>query len=251
MNTANEVTSKPVLPYRMRNFHSIETNEKYRRADPVSTGTEDMNSTCAAAAADGTYGAIRPSLVKNVVLGVLAKVEEFVRAGKTVVFGDYFRCKGCFSGGMDPVTGRPTKDTVYRVRMTPLKKMIIPVSEFELECVESEIPLPSIISITSTGLKATKDALVRGKDGCIAGRNLYFDAAQGDTLTVSYVEDGETQTVSITPTDLDSVCFRFKWPAALAEVPDGTELKFRLSTRCGIAGGAFALADRTAVLVAG
>ena len=251
MNTMNEVNTKTKLFYRMQDFYSIETNGKYKRAVPATTGTVYLEDVCEYTAADGTYGAIRPSLIRNIVLGLMANVRKLICEGKTVVIDDYFRGRGYFSGAMDPVTGKPTKDTVFRVRMTPLKKMLVPVSEFELECLDTEVPNPVITSITSTGLRVTKDVLVRGKDGCIAGRNLYFDAAQGDTLTVSYVEEGETQSVAITPSDLDSVCFRFKWPAALAEVPDGTELTFRLSTRCGVAGGALITAERKVVLAAG
>lgn len=251
MNAMNEVTGKPTLTYMMKTFHNIETRELYRRAAPVSTGVVGLDELCDAIAADGTYGAIRASLVKNVALGLFAKAKACVCAGKTVVFDDYFRCRGWFSGGMDPVSGKPTKDTLYRARMIPLTNMLIPVSEFDLVCSESDIQSPAITSITSSGLKVEKDTLVKGKDVCIAGRNLYYDAAQGDALTVGYVVQGEMQSLAITPTDLDSVCFRLKWPAALDEVPAGTELTFTLSTRCGVEDGAVVKAVRKAVLAAG
>ena len=153
-------------------------------------------------------------------------------------------------GGIDPVTGKPTGGTTYRVRATPLREMQAPVSEFELTNVATGAPEPTLTTLTSCDPKAVKDVLTRGKDIRIVGRNLRFNAARGDRLTLTYTEEGEERTVDLTPSEVDIVSFRVPWPQGLAEIAAGTAVLVSLSTRADDAKGAVSVASRKAVIAA-
>lgn len=244
-----DTVAKSPLSYTLRTFTNMETNQPYRRAVPIATGVETLNSLCAAVVEDGTYGAAKLTLLRNHVMAILEKARSAIKSGKTVILDDYLRLKGTFVNDIDPVTGKPGKDTVYRVRATSLRKLQFPVSDFELTNVESDGSLPAITSVLNIGLTAKKDVLIRGKDIILAGRNLYFDAAQGDTLMVSFLEDGERQSISLSPSEIAPAMIRVPWPAALAEVESGTEVSFTLSTRRGKENGVFTPISRKATLV--
>ncbi len=238
------------LSYTPRIFTNLETGEPYRRASLVPSGTEDTRSICAAVARDGTYGAAKTELIKNYVTAFLQEVRNALWQGKTVTIDGYFRLRGSFVGGIDPVTGKPTGGTMYRVRATPLKEMQAPVSEFELTNVATGAPEPTLTTLTSCDPEAVKDVLTRGKDIRIVGRNLRFNANRGDRLTLTYAEEGEERAVEFTPSEVDIVSFRVPWPQGLAEIAAGTAVLVSLATRAEDAKGAVSVASRKAVIAA-
>lgn len=245
---ANEGMNR--LSYTPRIFTNLETGEPYRRACLVPSGTEDTRSICAAVARDGTYGAIKTELLVNYVTAFLQKARTALWQGKTVTIDGYFRLRGSFVGGIDPVTGKPTGGTTYRVRATPLREMQAPVSEFELTNVATGAPEPTLTTLTSCDPEAVKDVLTRGKDIRIVGRNLRFNAARGDRLTLTCTEEGEERTVELTPSEVDIVSLRVPWPQGLSEIAAGTAVLVSLSTRAEDAKGAVSVASRKAVVAA-
>lgn len=236
------------LNYQMRSFNNITTNQVEQHADPVATGVMNLDALCNMIAEDGGYLRGKASYVRSTAIALLEGIQKAMCEGKTVILDDYLRLRGSFTN-LDPETRRPGKDTIYRVRATPLKNFQFRVENlFKLTCVESSVPAPAIVNVTICTLGGTKDVFLKGKDIRISGRNLYFDAKMGDTLTVSYEEEGETQSISLTPSEVDETCMRIPFPAALAEVPTGTVCTFTLTTRRGIENGVVFTEPRKATL---
>lgn len=90
----------------------------------------------------------------------------------------------------------------------------------------------SIIRVATVGADAS-GVITKGKPFMVIGTNLQYIA--GDSVEISYVEDGETQSVAITPTESDVSHMTFAWPVALAEVDPETELTITFRTRGGVA----------------
>ena len=94
------------------------------------------------------------------------------------------------------------------------------------------VTVTSVLSVGGT----EEDVLTKGKPFCVYGENLAFDAAAGDAVEVSWTdEDGETQSVALSPKVSDLRHMEFGWPSALAEVEPGTTLTLTFRTRGGIA----------------
>ena len=91
----------------------------------------------------------------------------------------------------------------------------------------------TIDKVMSVGC-ASDGTIVKTKKIRAVGVNTEFDAAIGDTVTVEWTEDGEAKSVALSPAEQDDTCLTFDWPAALDDVPDGTDLTFVFSTRIGI-----------------
>ena len=225
------------LSYAPKTFTNLETREHYRRPWLVSSGMEDTRSICATVARDGTYGAAKTEPIKNYVTAFLQETRNALWQGKTVTIDGYFRLRGSFVGGIDPVTGKPTGGTTYRVRATPLREVQAPVSEFELTNVTAGAPAPVLTTLTSCDPKAVKDVLTRGKDIRIVGRNLRFNVDRGDKLTLTYAEEGEERVVDL----------RVPWPQGLSEI---AAVLVSLSTRADDAKGAVSVASRKVVVAA-
>ena len=236
------------LNYQMRSFNNITTNQVEQHAEPVATGVMNLDALCNMIAEDGGYLRGKASYVRSTAIALLEAIQKALCEGKTVILDDYLRLKGSFAN-LDPETRRPVKDTLYRIRVSPLKNFQFRVEKlFRLTCVEGSVPAPAIVNVTICTLGGTKDVIHKGKDIRISGRNLYFDAAMGDTLTVSYEEEGENQSIALTPTEVDETCMRIAFPAALSEVPAGTVLTFTLTTRRGVENGVVFSAPRKATL---
>ena len=91
----------------------------------------------------------------------------------------------------------------------------------------------TIDKVMSVGC-ASDGTIVKTKKIRAVGVNTEFDAAIGDTVTVEWTEDGEAKSVALSPAEQDDTCLTFDWPAALDDVPDGTDVTFVFSTRIGI-----------------
>lgn len=92
----------------------------------------------------------------------------------------------------------------------------------------------TVSSIMSVG-SVNDGAIRKGREIRVAGKNLQFDAALGDTVEVVYSENGEENSLVLTPRSSDELCLSFDWPEALTNVASGTVLTFVFKTRGGIA----------------
>ena len=92
----------------------------------------------------------------------------------------------------------------------------------------------TVSSIMSVG-SVNDGAIRKAREIRVAGKNLQFDAALGDTVEVVYSENGEENSLVLTPRSSDELCLSFDWPEALTNVASGTVLTFVFKTRGGIA----------------
>lgn len=239
------------LGYTKKSYVNLVTKTPFERAEPVPTGVADVTALSQMIAEDGGYLRGKQTYIKSCIYAVLAGIDKAIRDGKTVVLDGYFKLRGTFVN-LDPETGKPTRETVYKVRALPLDRMQFKASTaFNLSYVGSTTPSPDITDIRVCGaMDSKKDVLVQGKDIRLSGRNLYFNAAQGDTLTLSFAEEGEERSISVTPTEVEPTCMKIPFPATLAEVEAGTIINFTLSTRRGVENGSFKTDSRKATLAA-
>lgn len=246
----SDATNKVTLNYQLRSFWNIDTKKPYMRGVPVPNGVMDLEAIAAMMAEDGGYLRGKQDYIAGELRSFCAAIKKVIREGKTVVLGDLLRLRGGFDG-LDPETGRPTRDTVYRVQATPLKGAQFKVSDaFTLVKADTDVALPVFTNVTTCTLGARKDVVVKGQAVRIYGRNLFYSAEQGDTLTLSYKTDGEVQMTEVTPAEVEGGALKLAFPQALAEVADGTELTFTLATHRGDADGSVVTASRKATLQA-
>lgn len=87
--------------------------------------------------------------------------------------------------------------------------------------------------ITYEGSTGAVGVIGRGKGIVVTGLNCQW--LDGDACTLAWTDGaGERQSAGITPTGSSVTEMRFAWPAALAEVADGTEIEIAFLTRGGI-----------------
>lgn len=90
----------------------------------------------------------------------------------------------------------------------------------------------SIIRVATVGADVS-GVITKGKPFMVIGTNLQY--LPGDSVTISYIEEDEELSLTITPKESDINHLSFDWPAGLSEVEAGTELKILFKTRGGVA----------------
>lgn len=243
-------TEKVQLTYGVRTVGNIITGETTRRAFPIANGSIGLDRFCKILSTDYGLMAGRESHIRGTITSILNAVLEEMKKGQTVTFDNYLRFRPSFRGPVDAETGKPSAETELCVTVQTLKRMKLEIGSFDLINRDKSAALPKITEIYACLLGAERDKIVRSKDFQLSGRNLYFDAAMGDTVTLSFkAEDDEMQSISATPTECNPASMRFTFPAALAEVEDGTPIEITLRTRMGVADGVLSSTSRTAILV--
>ena len=248
MSTAT--IEKVLLYYGIRNTGSLTTGEKTKRA--YLEQKEIVNLMRLGKIMSGDHGRMagREDHVRSSAVAICESIHDELAKGNTVLIDDYLRFTPTLRKKVDPETGRPTEESELGVAVQVLRKMKLDIKEFQLVDRDKDSVEPKFTEAYTVQLGAVRDQIVRGKEFRLCGRNLYFDAAMGDTVTLSYVDEGEAQSFTITPTECDPSGLRFAFPAALAEVPDGTELEATLRTRMGVKDGVFSTTSRKIILVA-
>ena len=122
------------------------------------------------------------------------------------------------------------------------------MSDFSWTNVEDSGVIPKVEMILSPGGKPWE--AVKTKGILATGRNLFFNAAKGDTATITWGEGEAATTINVTPTESDYSHMLFAWPTELAEVAAGTKLTFSFRTCAGIEDGAVYQVTKVATLVA-
>lgn len=134
------------------------------------------------------------------------------------------------------------------VVITALQDLKSDWTKFSWTNVEDSGVIPKVEMILSPGGKPWEAVKTRGI--LVTGRNLFFDAAKGDTATISWGERASAQSITVAPTESDYSHMLFAWPTALAEVEAGTKLTFSFRTCAGIEGGAVYQVTKVVTLVA-
>lgn len=241
---------KTLMNYNRTTCNDVRTGAKTLRPRLCSNGTVTSKVLSGSISADYGLRAGKPSHVLENITMTFEGITEWLRKGYRVNIESFGTFSLSARGPVDPDTGKPTAETKIRVIFTPQEYMTFDTDSFELSDNAGSEGNPWISSVRATQLKAESGRIVRDVDTRLSGSNLYFDAAQGDKLTISYVDEGEAQSISITPDEVDSSSVRFKFPVALKEVPAGTALTVTLETHMGEgADAAIRRCSRKAVLV--
>lgn len=241
-------TTKFPLPYYINEIINVSTGEKTKRAFPLVNDVIAMDRFCDKMSGDYGRMAGKPSHVKGMICGMMDNILEELEQGNAVSLGEYLKFTPTLRGPVDPETGKPNENTTVGISITPLKKMKLSIENFTLVNRDGESVEPKFTAVYACSLNAAKDVIVKGESFQILGRNIYFDAETGDTVTVGFAEGGEATSITVTPTECNPGAMKFAFPAALAEVADGTELEITLRTHRGVKDSAVSMTSRKAVL---
>ncbi len=177
--------------------------------------------------------------------GFIQAMQDRALAGYSINVNDWFIISGRLKGTVDE-TRQLTSDNKYHVTITATKDLKASIKNFNWQRVDEGVII-KVESITSPGGK--KGEITKTKAIVVNGKNLAFDAAWGDNVTVAWL-DGETEnTLDLTPSEQSETYLLFDWPTELADVAAGTELVFSFRLH-GAEGEAEQMGRLTATLVA-
>ena len=179
--------------------------------------------------------------------GFIEAIQQLGKDGKAVNLNNWLRVHAELTGQLDE-TRQLTDANELHVVITALQDLKSDWTRFSWTNIDDSGIIPKIDTILSPGGKPWEVVKTRGI--LATGRNLYFDTAKGDTVTISWGEGASVQTIAVTPTESDYSHMLFAWPTALADVEPGTKLTFTFRTCAGIAGGAVYPMTKAATLVA-
>lgn len=178
--------------------------------------------------------------------GFIQAMQDRAKAGYSINVNDWFIIGGRLKGSVDG-TGTLTAKNSYHVTITASKDLKVDFDNFSWTNVGNDGKSMKVESITSPNGK--KDQVIDTKDIVANGKGLSFDAARGDSVTVSWKEAEETKSLSLEPTEQSETYLRFAWPEGLSGVAEGTVLSF-VFTLHGSSDGADRISAREATLVA-
>jgi len=158
----------------------------------------------------------------------------------------WFYIGGNITGTVDD-SGNLTPANQYRVNMRPAKDMKIDIDNFAFTNIGAGGIKAKVEHLSWIG--SPKDLqLKKGEPFQATGKNLAWST--GCTATLTYVlADASVHTLSITPTESDFSHMKFAWPAALDDVPAGTEIVASFRLRGGNPDGPAMPTGKTVTLV--
>ena len=240
------MSTKPQMKFRVVQGHNPRTGGTIQRPQIVDRETYYMNQVVDFAK---NAGYIRGQLedLKGNANGLIEAVKKLGQMGKAVNLNNWLRIHAELTGTVGE-SRQLTDENELRVRITTLSDLKANVSDFSWQNVEDSGVIPKVEMILSPGGKPWEAVKTRGI--LVTGRNLFFDAAKGDTATISWGEGASAQSINVTPTEAYYSHMLFAWPTALADVEAGTKLTFSFRTCAGIEGGSVYQITKIVTLVA-
>lgn len=237
---------KPTLKYRVVQGRNPRTGETLMR--PVITAREsyDLDQVVAYAL---NAGYVRGQFhdMRGALNGLIEAVQQLGREGKSVCLNNWMRIHGELTGTVGE-SRQLTSANELRVSITALTDLKGDVGAFSWQNVDESAAAPKVDTVAYVGA-AKSGEVKKSAPILVTGRNLAYSAAIGDSVTVGWTQDGEATSVTVSPTESDYAHMRLAWPAALDEVPAGTELTLTLKLHGGVEGGAVMTAVKTAKLI--
>ena len=239
------MSTKPQMKFRVVQGHNPRTGGTIQRPQIVDRETYYMNQVVDFAK---NAGYIRGQLedLKGNANGLIEAVKKLGQMGKAVNLNNWLRIHAELTGTVGE-SRQLTDENELRVRITTLSDLKANVSDFSWQNVEDSGVIPKVEMILSPGGKPWEAVKTRGI--LVTGRNLFFDAAKGDTATISWGEGASAQSITVTPTEADYSHMLFAWPTALADVEAGTKLTFSFRLCGGVEGGPIYPLTKNATLV--
>ncbi len=243
------MSTKTLLKYQIGIIGTTQAGEKSKRAFPIINQTVSMDQFCNQLAADDGLLIGCETQIKGFLTSVLVKINEELKKGNAVSFGNYLRFAPTIRGKVDPDSGKPTSETKMGVAVLPLKNMQLNIEEFSLVDASGESLTPKISFLRSWASGAQVDQLAKGSTFSLVGKNLYYSAEMGDTIILKYSVDGEEKIIPVAPNFSSTELMNFAFPTELESVSEGTEIEITLRTRSGVEDGPFSSASRIVTLV--
>ena len=217
------MSDKPKMYYCVRTTPNPITNEISFVPFVVERKTLSLSELVAYAKAAGYMRGQQKDL-EGLVNGFIEAMRDRAKEGYSIDMNDWFLVKGYLRGKLNDAQ-RLGANNEYRVRIKTKKELKVSIDEFSWVCVDSEKPM----HITGIFGTAGQSGVINPNGAIVAnGTNLAY--TPGDSLTMSWSDDGAEKTVTCTHAKLNSdLAVEFKWPTK-TEIPEGTEvtLTFRL-----------------------
>lgn len=155
--------------------------------------------------------------------GFIEAMQNRAEAGYTVNVNDWFIISGDLAGQVGE-DRQLTSANTYHINIRTSKALKVGIENFSWSR-EDEAALMRLESLTSP--HGNKGEVTADKDIVANGRNVFFDAAKGDTATFVYVDDatGEPVELAALPSELSETYLRFAAIPALEGARAGSSLK--------------------------
>lgn len=240
------MSTKPQMKYRVVQGRNPRTGGTIQRPQIVERETYYLDQVVEYAL---NAGYVRGQFhdMRGALNGFIEAIQQLGKDGKAVNLNNWLRVHAELTGQVGESRQLSDANELHVV-ITALQDLKSDWTKFSWTNVEDSGVIPKIDTILSPGGKLWE--VVKTKGILATGRNLFFDAAKGDTATISWGEGESAQTISITPSESDYSHMLFAWPTALADVEPGTKLTFSFRTCAGIEGGAVYPMTKVATLVA-
>ena len=238
------MNTKPSMKYRVVGGRNPQTGNPLFR--PVVTDRETMYlDQVVQYALNAGYVRGQFHDMRGALNGFIEAIQQLGRDGKAVNLNNWLRIHAELTGTVGE-NRQLTERNEMNVNITALHDLKCDWRDFSWTNVDDTGAIPKIDTILSLGGKPSE--LIKSKSIRLTGKNLYFDAEMGDTVTLTWIEDEEEKTAFVTPTESDYSHMLLPWPAELDDVEDGTKITFTLRTHAGIEDGALQTASKTAVI---
>ena len=156
--------------------------------------------------------------LEGLVNGFIEAMRDRAKAGYSIAVNDWFLVKGYLKGKLDE-TQRLGANNEYCVGIKTKKELKLSIDNFSWTCVDSEKPM----HITGIFGAAGQSGVIN-PNGAIVANGTNLACIPGDTLTLSWVEDGLEKTIVSTQSKCNSdLAVEFAWPKK-TEISEGTEV---------------------------
>ena len=238
------MNTKPSMKYRVVGGRNPQTGSPLFR--PVVTDRETMYlDQVVQYALNAGYVRGQFHDMRGALNGFIEAIQQLGRDGKAVNLNNWLRIHAELTGTVGE-NRQLTERNEMNVNITALNDLKCDWRDFSWTNVDDTGAIPKIDTILSLGGKPSE--LIKSKSIRLTGKNLYFDAEMGDTVTLTWIEGEEEKTAMVTPSESDYSHMLLPWPAELDDVEAGTKITFTLRTHAGIEDGALQSASKTAVI---
>ncbi len=238
------MNTKPSMKYRVVGGRNPQTGSPLFR--PVVTDRETMYlDQVVQYALNAGYVRGQFHDMRGALNGFIEAIQQLGRDGKAVNLNNWLRIHAELTGTVGE-NRQLTERNEMNVNITALNDLKCDWRDFSWTNVDDTGAIPKIDTILS--LVGKPSELIKSKSIRLTGKNLYFDAEMGDTVTLTWIEGEEEKTAMAIPSESDYSHMLLSWPAELDDVEAGTKITFTLRTHAGIEDGALQSASKTAVI---
>lgn len=234
-----DTSEKTTMEYRVITARNPKTGDSLLRPRIINRKTLKMRQMIAYAK---TAGYVRGQTrdLEGLVGGFIQAIQDRALAGYSINVNDWFIVSGQLKGTVGE-DYQLTAANSYHVTITATKDLKATINDFSWHRVDEGVSI-KVESLTSPN--GVKNEIVQGKSIIANGKNLAFHSEWNDSITVSWVEEGEAKSETLVPSEQSETYFRFNEVTALSTIPAGTTLTFTFKLHATQGG-----AEQTSTLV--